>query len=169
MTYEEAKRVISNACIRFGRAQGKTLFLKAMKMAMEALDKQIQGEAMKNKLALEAKYTDDDVIKAAECCSKFDDSTTPLSCDECPFKNESCSKFMSTAVSDLLKRQKSEIERLQKYNADVAFKHYNDGIKDYAERLKAELTTGAGTMRISVLTIIDDLVKEMIARRGGRK
>lgn len=36
----------------------------------------------------------------------------------------------------------------------------NEVIREFAERLKTELTTGAGIMRISVLDIIDDLVKE---------
>jgi uncharacterized protein YaaR (DUF327 family) len=29
----------------------------------------------------------------------------------------------------------AEIERLKKYNTDVAFKHYNGGIKEFAERV----------------------------------
>lgn len=37
----------------------------------------------------------------------------------------------------------------------------NEVIKEFAERLKTELTTGAGVMRISVIDIIDALVKEM--------
>ena len=41
------------------------------------------------------------------------------------------------------------------------FADRDEVIRQFAERLKAELTTGAGTMRISVLDIIDDIVKEM--------
>lgn len=37
-----------------------------------------------------------------------------------------------------------------------------DAIKEFAERLKEEFTTGSAIMRISVLNIVDDLVKEMI-------
>lgn len=41
MTYEEAKGVIINTYIRFGRCNGKTVFLKAIKKALEAVDKQM--------------------------------------------------------------------------------------------------------------------------------
>ena len=34
-------------------------------------------------------------------------------------------------------------------------------IKEFAERLKTELTTGSAVMRVSTLDVIDDLVKEM--------
>ena len=132
MTYEEAKRVISNTCIRFGRAQGKTLFLKAIKMAMEALDKQIQEGSMKNKLALEAKYTDDDVIKAAECCSKFDGDNEPA-CSECPFRDDLCSKIMCKAVSDLLKRQKAEIKSLYKEIERISKMTVETSVKEMSE------------------------------------
>lgn len=37
-----------------------------------------------------------------------------------------------------INRQKAEIERLQKYNTEVAFKHYKDGMKDFAERFRAK-------------------------------
>ena len=41
------------------------------------------------------------------------------------------------------------------------FADRDEVIREFAERLKAELTTGAAVMRVSVLDIIDDLVKEM--------
>ena len=34
---------------------------------------------------------------------------------------------------------KSEVERLQRYNTDVAFKHYNDGKKDVAMEIFEEI------------------------------
>lgn len=58
--------------------------------------------------------------------------------------------------------QNAEIERLQKYNADVAFKHYNDGIREFAERVKNELSFGSYIQPDQ----IDNLVKEMT---GGRE
>ena len=39
----------------------------------------------------------------------------------------------------------------------------NEVIREFAERLKTELTTGAGVMRVSVLNVIDVLVNEMTA------
>lgn len=44
MTYEEAKNIINNSCVRFGRSQGKTLFIKALTKAVEAIEKQIPRE-----------------------------------------------------------------------------------------------------------------------------
>ena len=65
-------------------------------------------------------------------------------------------------------KQQAEIERLK--NANDSFtdigKLYSEikseAIKEFAERLKKEFTTGSAIMRISVLNIVDDLVKEMI-------
>ena len=67
------------------------------------------------------------------------------------------------------KAQKAEIERLQKYNADMAHKHYNDGIKEFAERLKesafdCDVYFGYGVEHYTkVVTVIEieNLVKEM--------
>lgn len=39
---------------------------------------------------------------------------------------------------NLIKRLQAENERLQKYNTEVAFKHYNDGVKEFAEKVKEE-------------------------------
>lgn len=39
-----------------------------------------------------------------------------------------------------INRQKAEIERLQKYNTDMARKHYNDGIKECAEKTDKIIT-----------------------------
>lgn len=39
----------------------------------------------------------------------------------------------------------------------------NEVIREFAERLKTELTTGAGVMRVSVLNVIDVLVNEITA------
>lgn len=36
-----------------------------------------------------------------------------------------------------------------------------EAIKEFAEKLKAEITTGDGVLRVSTIDIIDDLVKEM--------
>ena len=41
MTYEEAKDILTHTTIQFGRLQGKTLFVKALMKAVEAIDKQI--------------------------------------------------------------------------------------------------------------------------------
>lgn len=41
MTYEEAKDVLINITVQFGRSQGKTQFVQAWEKALEAIDKQI--------------------------------------------------------------------------------------------------------------------------------
>lgn len=52
-------------------------------------------------------------------------------------------------------------ENLEEY--DKLINNISTGaIKEFAERLKRELTTGKALMRISVLNIIDSLVKEMV-------
>ena len=73
---------------------------------------------------------------------------------------------------DLINRQRAEIERLKKYNIEVAYKHYNDGIKEFAERLKENITKSIDNywnnnangyyLAEDVLDEIDILVKEMI-------
>ena len=64
--------------------------------------------------------TDNEIIKALECCNVFD------SCpDECPFHSKDFSKKLNcldekegimAKTLDLINRQKAEIERLQKAN-----------------------------------------------------
>lgn len=73
---------------------------------------------------------------------------------------------------DLINRQQEEIERLKKYNIEVAYKHYNDDIKEFAERLKENITKSIDNywnnnangyyLAEDVLDEINILVKEMI-------
>lgn len=49
-------------------------------------------------------------------------------------------------------------------NAEWEGKYKNakcEAIKEFAEKLKAEITTGCGVLRVSTIDIIDNLVKEM--------
>lgn len=57
--------------------------------------------------------TDNEIIKALECCSKGD-------CDNCPNNYGSCCYRLAKKSLDLINRQKAEIEKLQ------AFKSYFD-------------------------------------------
>lgn len=64
---------------------------------------------------------DEDIKKALECCIS-------LSCEGCPLKNNhGCLTISDENALDLINRQQAEIERLQKYNTEVTFKHYDDG------------------------------------------
>lgn len=103
--------------------------------------------------------TDNEIIKALECCSSDD-----ANCDDCP-ANKYCTNddfCLTGAILDLIKRQQAEIERLKRYNTDVAYKHYNDGIKEFAERLKKRLDRKYTIYgREYVLRHMRELIKEM--------
>lgn len=126
---------------------------------------------------------DNEIIKALKCCSLDVRENT---CPKCAFyKKHRCSTLMLNAVSDLIKRQKSEIERLKKKNtilsknADTAFQDglnenrdlfkkevepeiRNEAIREFAERLKKYLCLDLRE-GISVVTTdnINKIVKEM--------
>lgn len=111
--------------------------------------------------------TDTEIIKALECCK----SPAHLgACDNCPFDNiareynTSCTTMMLGYTLDLINRQKAEIERLQNHNLVVAHKHYDDGIRDFAKRLKEEKYPWKQDHLYSTKLIIEDidnLVKKM--------
>lgn len=87
-------------------------------------------------------------------------------CTRCPlFSITDCDAVLIPAVFEMVKRQKAEIERLQKYNTDMARKHYNDGIKEFAEKLKADMFYKCGDINYTETSearkLIDNLVKEM--------
>lgn len=54
-------------------------------------------------------YTDDEIIKALECC--INDN-----CNDCPETFGNCELTTMRNALDLLKRQKAEIEKLQEDN-----------------------------------------------------
>lgn len=84
---------------------------------------------------------DNDIIKALEHCVS---STTSEACNGCPFFGTTICTEMENGLQiyalDLINRQKVEIERLQKYNTDMARKHYNDGIKEFTEKTDKIIT-----------------------------
>ena len=114
--------------------------------------------------------TDNDIIKALECCGIKSD------CIGCYFNTHEaediCAREIVKKAFDLINRQRAEIERLKKYNTEVAYKHYNDGIKEFAEKLKENITKSIDNywnsnangyyLAEDVLEEIDILVKEMI-------
>lgn len=87
------------------------------------------------------KFTDEEVIKALECCVGDDFDY----CKECPsLRNKPCQEPMLIGALDLINRQKAEIERLEEENRRMKkyyFTHdyhecHNEAIKEFAERLK---------------------------------
>ena len=72
--------------------------------------------------------------------------------------------IVANAINDILPQyisQKAEIERLQKHNTEMARRHYTDGIKEFAERLKLYLFLEHGDLSVVSVEDIDSLVKEM--------
>ena len=70
------------------------------------------------------KFTDEQIIKALECCSTDVRENT---CPKCAFyKKHRCNTLMLNAVSDLINRQKAEIERLKSQNTLLLKKKCKD-------------------------------------------
>ena len=98
--------------------------------------------------------TDNEIIKALEYCSTDVRENT---CPKCAFyKKHRCSTLMLNAVSDLINRQKAEIERLLQKLQQAK----SEAIKGFAERLKKEALIDSGFEVLQVGTI-DNLVKEV--------
>ena len=93
--------------------------------------------------------TDNEIIKASECCLSGKDYDT--ACMKCPIEPicESDDILLKYAL-DLINRQKAEIERLQ------------TAVKEFAERLKEKLQWDVEfDNKLVFESDIDNLVKEM--------
>jgi hypothetical protein len=108
--------------------------------------------------------TDNEIIKALECCSGKGD------CRSCPFKNrDDCTKDLKAEIIGLITRQKAEIERLNKavdLFADIG-KMYSEikaeAYKEFAERLKEKFARQVSKGYCKVLNdFVDNLLKEMV-------
>ncbi len=110
--------------------------------------------------------TDNEIIKALECCIKL---TTK--CSECPYNEtgEMCFDLAKEDAIKLINRQRAEIERLEKENhrfVDIG-KTYSEvraeAIKEFAELVKANqrMLFNHIYSRPHFAEAIDNLVKEM--------
>ena len=118
--------------------------------------------------------TDNEIIKALECCGAD-------SCNYCPFYDDElgCDCNLQFLALDLINRQKAEIENLQgkckmyederKYNFAMSRQRTAEAIKEFAGRVKesafsCDVSFGYGQEHceeaVTVLEI-DNLVKEM--------
>lgn len=115
--------------------------------------------------------TDNEIIKALECCKDAD-------CVNCPNWSEEwhsgmCNEFLST-VLDLINDQKAEIEmanchihKLVQVTDDLVHEcdcAKQEAIKEFAERLK-DMHRHNTTSVVSLVTVFDNinnLVKEMV-------
>ena len=120
--------------------------------------------------------TDEQIIKALECCVKV------RNCGECPAKDEPVSKCLITVcekAAGIIKCQKAEIEDLKSqmewltgYNGNLLDANTalsgeieickSEAIKEFAERLKTKLQWDCDfSNKLVFENDIDDLVKEM--------
>lgn len=129
--------------------------------------------------------TDNEIIKALECCSHRNED---LPCDGCPAYNiaQMCMEDLMSAALDLITRQQAEIERLKKcpkcvyeYDGEVTeycvqgpcpnFKTVEqikvEAYKEFAERLKEKsyktIRNYGLTKDVVEVCDIDNLIKEM--------
>ena len=114
--------------------------------------------------------TDNEIIKALECCNRNDYG----GCDDCPFYHRCVNnERLSIFTLALINRQKAEIERLKgkvdmyeeerKYHFEMSRQRIAEGIKEFAERIKL--------LNQENLIIwneqIDNLAKEMVGDGDG--
>ena len=129
--------------------------------------------------------TDNEIIKALECCG--DSYST---CAECPIKDDNgCNEQLANYALDIINRQQAEIERLESANdkkfnqwnmlAEKTKQHYADlyneakdilkseAVKEFAERLKEKsfktIRNYGLTKDVVEVCDIDNLVKEMVS------
>ena len=115
------------------------------------------------------KYTDEEIVKALECCQ----SHTITDCRDCPNRasGDNCVNELMRNALDLINRQKAEIERLKAeqmmaegYADALEERAKAEAIKEFAERLKANMCHGYPYLEIEEDLFrrdVDNLVAEM--------
>ncbi len=78
------------------------------------------------------KFTDEEVIKALECCLN---SRHLMSCQECCFRGKSvnCVYWLEYNALDLINRQKAKIERLYKEIERISKMTVETSVKELTE------------------------------------
>ncbi len=126
--------------------------------------------------------TDNEIIKALECCKRDD-------CDNCPNDFGNCYANLAGFALDLINRKKAEIERLESAldAANYTIGYFKaEAIKEFAERLKEmdgynnhtfddcasvlipeEYQKGRYEKTREIWDTIDRLVKEMVGDNNG--
>lgn len=100
---------------------------------------------------------DNDIINALGYCFAVGD------CEHCIYADKPCQELMADALG-LINRQKAEIEALKLINSTYEAETdtiRNIAIKEFAERLEADLGDVFMVNHPCVSAIIDNLVKEM--------
>lgn len=103
---------------------------------------------------------DREIIKALELCSADE-----CWCDDCPYENLCTDTDITKFALDLINRQKSEIERLERHT-EMYHEVRVEAVKEFAERLKEKLHLNGAVMGSNCAIVndvdIDNLVKEMV-------
>lgn len=95
----------------------------------------------------------DEFLQALQQCAEN------KKCEGCPLASDPhCRQILMVFAHGTINRLYHNIQLTAKEQYTYG---RNDGIREFAEKLKAEITTGAGVLRVSTIDIIDDLVKEM--------
>lgn len=121
--------------------------------------------------------TDNEIIKALECCIK------DPNCEKCPAKDEDCFINRPQIALDIINRQKAEIERLKEcpkciYEYDGKTTEYcvqgpcsnfktveqikSEAYKEFAKKLKKEFLTLEYQVNTTRKTLPIDFVKDQI-------
>lgn len=84
--------------------------------------------------------TDNDIIKALECCSK-----DTYICKECQlYVERKCMRKLNSLALDLINRQQAEIERLKGWQDLLKAEKHSlikaEAVKEFAEKVKKELS-----------------------------
>lgn len=106
--------------------------------------------------------TDEQIIKALECCCVRE-------CDECPYDEQTaCIGIMKEGALALINRQKAEIEmlkhdrkKLKREFLTVRYETKNETIKDFSERFEDEMGEDFFEHYPFVLTALDNVAEEM--------
>lgn len=117
--------------------------------------------------------TDEQIIKALECCTS---GTTSECCNKCPFSPEDiCDKdgnALEKYALALINRQKAEIEKYQKHidNDIIYVKAVKaEAVKEFADKLKANILHKSYPLKLSAVGEIDNLVKEFTGGADGNQ
>lgn len=104
--------------------------------------------------------TDNEIIKALECCEWHE-------CADCPLRGEDCANRIITLALSLIHHQKAEIDSLR-INMYAYSKERTDNIiREFANRLKKKHGTIFPFTRQVSLDDIDSLVEEMVGDDNG--
>ena len=129
--------------------------------------------------------TDDEIIKALECCNS---GRLKYPCEICPLRMDDCEYILPKRALDIINRQNAEIERLRNLTKDIFMKattHMDNigdkiksaAIKEFADRLKDSADkTRIKSMETEKVVFymdefkLDSLVKEMTeVQENGNK